>query len=98
MRAHLWKSQQKWTRDGEFEGCLTAMVSHLKLQHVCGIMVSEKRPVIVLRLEEQESAELTELPWKKRMETPLCSSCLAYLNRNTIHFPPAVHHRASWTL
>lgn len=60
---------------GEFEGWFTARVSNLKMPHACGIMVSEHQPVIVLRFKEQESAELTELPWKKSMETPLCSSC-----------------------
>lgn len=72
------------------------MVSHLKMQCACGITVSE--PVIVLRFKKWDSAEVIELPLKRRMETPLCSSCLACLNRNTIPFPPAMHHRASWTL
>jgi len=69
-------------------------VSHLKKQQAYGITASECQPVTVLRFTEWKSAEVTELPLKRKMEAP-CSSCLAYLNRNTIPFPPAMHHRAS---
>lgn len=101
-RACLWESQSRKRVD--YHACIwglaheQATVSHLKMQRSCGITVSECRPVIVLRFKEWESAEVIELPLKRRMETPLCSSCLAYLNRNTIPFPPAVHLGASWTL